>query len=89
MLTITISDPDTIALLQKYQRFIEQTDSVDGSLDQIAEGLILGSIDEHPQFTQWRFEARTHTAAPAPTIEHASVAVAFPFANQVRRSATG
>jgi len=52
-LMITIEDPDTILLLQKYRRFIAQEDAVDGSMDEIAEGLILGLLDEHRRFASW------------------------------------
>jgi hypothetical protein len=57
-LTITIDDPDTILLLKKYRRFISQEDAVDGTMDQIAEGLILTMLDDNGRFADW---VRTQT----------------------------
>lgn len=50
---ITISDPDTIQAIQRYALFVETVDGVTGTIDQLAEGLILGMLDEHWQFRAW------------------------------------
>ena len=63
-LTITLDDPDTIALLREYSRFIEQADAAQGTIDQVAEGLILMYLDEHGDFVQWRRANSTTEAAP-------------------------
>lgn len=53
-LTIKLNDPDTIAILQHYSLFISLHDGVDGTLEQAAEGLILGCLDEHTRFVKWK-----------------------------------
>lgn len=54
---IEISDPDTVLLINDYIRYLKQVDGVRGSADQVAESMLLGFIDEHTQFRNWR---RTH-----------------------------
>lgn len=51
--TINITDPQTIALLQKYRQYVSQVERVDGSLDEIAQGLVIGCIDENSEFRHW------------------------------------
>jgi len=53
-ITVKIRDPETIALLQRYERFLQVEDECEGSMDQIAEGLILGFLDEHRRFAAWQ-----------------------------------
>lgn len=53
VLTITISDPETVALLCRYEQYVDQVDGVLGTIDQLAEGLMLGSLDQHQRFWQW------------------------------------
>lgn len=50
---ITITDPETATLLHQYRHYVDQVDGVTGSLSQVAEGLILGCLDEHSRFRQW------------------------------------
>lgn len=50
---ITITDPATIDLLQRYAQYLEKVDGVTGTMDQLAEGMILGFLDEHTQFRWW------------------------------------
>lgn len=50
---IKITDPETAALLRQYTQYIAQVDGVTGSLSQVAEGLVLGYLDEHSQFREW------------------------------------
>lgn len=52
-ITVVIDDPATIQLLAKYRQFIAQEDFVEGTLDQAAEGLLLGCLDEHHRFNTW------------------------------------
>lgn len=55
-ITITITDPDTIALLRSYRRFIGEVDQVSGpvTLSDAAEGLVIGCLDEHQRFRAWQ-----------------------------------
>ena len=54
-LTITLDDPDTIALLLGYQAFIASEDGIgECSLDDAAIGLIAGCLDGHSRFSNWR-----------------------------------
>ena len=62
-LTVTFKDPETIALVMRYAQFMEQRDGVGGTIEQVAEGLIIGYLDEHPSFVQWH---RAATAAMLP-----------------------
>ena len=52
-ITIRITDPETAALLRQYRQYVDQVDGVTGSISQLAEGLMLGSLDEHLQFREW------------------------------------
>ena len=52
-ITIKITDPETAALLRQYRQYVDQMDGVAGSISQLAEGLMLGSLDEHSQFREW------------------------------------
>lgn len=51
-LTLTFNDPQTIALLLQYKQFLQQ-EGIDGTLQEVAAGLIVGSMDENPAFTRW------------------------------------
>lgn len=51
---IEISDPDTVLLINDYIRYLRQVDGIKGSMDQVAESMLLGFIDEHAQFRCWR-----------------------------------
>ena len=59
-LTITISDPETIALLDRYKEYVGKIDGVRGTIDQLAEGLMLGSLDLHNRFQRWSREIAVH-----------------------------
>lgn len=52
-LNITITDPQTIALLRQYSHYISQVEQIEGTLDELAQGLVVGCIDEHPAFRRW------------------------------------
>ncbi|KLA49991.1 hypothetical protein [Xanthomonas euvesicatoria] len=54
--TIQITDPQTIALLQSYGEYLSEVDETSGTIDQMAEGLIIGLLDEHSHFRHWRRE---------------------------------
>lgn len=51
-LTLTFNDPQTIALLLQYKQYLQQ-EGIDGTLQEVAAGLIVGSMDENPAFTRW------------------------------------
>lgn len=70
-LTITINDPETILKLQRYRQFLAEEDVVDGSMDQIAEGMMLGHMGDHDRFLDWCVS----NAQPAPLGPMALVAV--------------
>lgn len=59
-LTITISDPETIALLDRYKKYVGEIDGVRGTIDQLAEGLMLGSLDLHNRFQRWSSKDSGH-----------------------------
>jgi len=73
-ITVTITDPATIQLLARYRQFIAQEDQVEGTLDQAAEGLILGCLDEHHRFNTWCQDQPAAQALP----ESRSLAIPFP-----------
>ncbi|MDI9239449.1 hypothetical protein QLQ15_11095 [Lysobacter sp. LF1] len=52
-LVISITDPDTVVLLERYRQYVDQVDGEKGTLDQLAEGLMLGMLDEHNRFREW------------------------------------
>ena len=52
-LVMSITDPDTVALLERYRQYVDQVDGQKGTLDQLAEGLMLGMLDEHNRFREW------------------------------------
>ncbi len=52
-LVITISDPSTLALLQQYGQYVHQVDGERATMDELAEGLMLGMLDEHQRFREW------------------------------------
>jgi hypothetical protein len=62
-ITVTIDDPATIQLLTRYRQFIAQEDNAEGTLDQAAEGLILGCLDEHHRFNVWCQDPATQAFA--------------------------
>ncbi|CAD2265251.1 hypothetical protein X12_004524 (plasmid) [Xanthomonas arboricola] len=51
---VRITDPETVALLESYRQFLGQVDEVSGSLDDVTQGLVLGLLDEHARFREWR-----------------------------------
>ncbi|MGH8038891.1 MAG: hypothetical protein ACRES5_17260 [Pseudomonas sp.] len=51
--SVILTDPQTISLLQQYSQYVSQVESVNGSLDEFAEGLVIGCLDENPAFRQW------------------------------------
>lgn len=51
---IKIDDPDTVAIIHDYTRYLQQVDEIESSVDQAAESMLLGFIDEHVQFRSWR-----------------------------------
>lgn len=53
VIQITISDPGTVLLLQSYRKFLVEEESVDGSMQQIVEGMALAFMDEHDGFRAW------------------------------------
>jgi hypothetical protein len=53
VLVITITDPETVVLLERYRQYVDQVDGERGTLDQLAEGLMLGMLDEHNRFREW------------------------------------
>lgn len=53
MLTVQINDPQTLEILGRYGIYVQDVDGVTGTLDQLAEGLILGMLDEHGRFRDW------------------------------------
>lgn len=55
-LTIVISDPTTIDLLQQYRCYVEQVDALQASEEQLATGLVVGLLDAHHRFRDWRKE---------------------------------
>jgi len=52
-LVISITDADTVALLERYRHYVDQVDGESGTLEQLAEGLMLGMLDEHHRFREW------------------------------------
>jgi hypothetical protein len=65
-ITVKIDDPATIQLLARYRQFISQEDHVEGTLDQAAEGLILGCLDEHHRFNAWcQYQAAAEAEPPS------------------------
>ncbi|WP_426281693.1 hypothetical protein [Lysobacter soli] len=58
-LTIAISDPTTIELLQQYRRYVEQVDDLQASEEQLATGLVVGLLDAHHRFRDWRKDLLT------------------------------
>lgn len=62
-LTIAISDPITIELLQQYRRYVEQVDDLQASEEQLATGLVVGLLDSHHRFRDWRKELRVESRA--------------------------
>lgn len=80
-ITVTITDPATIQLLARYRQFIAQEDQVEGTLDQAAEGLILGCLDEHDRFNTWCHDqpAAQASADDAQAVPQSrSLAIPFP-----------
>jgi len=51
-LTVTINDPQTISLLLQYKQFLQE-EGVDGTLQEAAAGLMVGSLDENHRFNRW------------------------------------
>nr|WP_199044340.1 hypothetical protein [Dyella sp. ASV24] len=64
VIQITISDPATVLLLQRYRQFLVEEESVGGSMQQIVEGIALAFMDEHDSFRAWCTKR-----APADTTE--------------------
>ena len=53
VIEISISDPETILLLQCYHQFLAEEDGVTGSMGKIVEGMALAFMDEHDNFRAW------------------------------------
>jgi hypothetical protein len=53
VITIRIEDPETIILIAKYSCYVRDIDGASGTLDELAEGLMLGLLDGHDRFRQW------------------------------------
>ncbi|MCD0253124.1 hypothetical protein JWH16_04545 [Xanthomonas campestris pv. campestris] len=93
-LTLTFNDPQTIALLLQYSKFLKQEEGLDGTLQEIAAGLVVGSLDENISFTQWskanKPERRQAAAAakPANVTQLPTAKVALPRATAPLRRAT-
>lgn len=78
-ITVTIDDAATIQLLARYRQFIAQEDLVEGTLDQAAEGLILGCLDEHHRFNAWCQDQPANPTFANVTPALAEPAASFPF----------
>lgn len=52
--TITLTNASTIALLELYRQYVGDVDLACGSTSELAEGLVIASLDEHSRFRQWR-----------------------------------
>jgi len=52
--TITLTNASTIALLELYRQYVGDVDLACGSISELAEGLVIASLDEHNRFRQWR-----------------------------------
>lgn len=63
-LTLTFDDPQTVALLLQYSQFIRQEDGVEGTLQEVAAGLVVGCLDEHHRFAKWAKENRAASGLP-------------------------
>jgi len=48
-----ISDAKTLELLRQYKQYVAQEDGVTGSINQLAEGLMVGCLDEHHRLREW------------------------------------
>lgn len=64
-LTLVINDPQTIKLLLKYRTFLEQEDGLQGTLNEVAAGLVVGCLDENLRFTRWTREHAAVLQQPA------------------------
>ncbi len=53
-ITLILSDASTITLLELYRLYFGDVDQAYGSISELAEGLVIGSLDEHCRFRQWR-----------------------------------
>jgi len=53
VITIRIEDPETIILIAKYSCYVRDIDGATGTIDELAEGLMLGLLDSHDRFRQW------------------------------------
>lgn len=53
VIEITINDPETVLQLQRYRQFLADEDGVNGSMEQIIEGIALAFMDEHDNFRAW------------------------------------
>lgn len=53
VIEISISDPETILLLQSYRQFLVEEDGVNGTMQQIVEGMALTFMDDHDDFRAW------------------------------------
>lgn len=63
-LTITVTDPNTIELLVRYKSFLKAEDGATGSINELVEGLIVGSLDGHDRFADWRRRGTQPSAMP-------------------------
>ena len=62
VIEITINDPATVLQLQRYRQFLAEEDGVNGSMEQIIEGMALAFMDEHDNFRVWCTKHATATA---------------------------
>lgn len=51
---ITLTNASTIAVLELYRQYVGDVDLAYGSISELAEGLVIASLDEHSRFRQWR-----------------------------------
>lgn len=64
-LTLTFNDPQTIALLLQYSRFLHE-EGIEGTLQEAAAGLVVGSLDENHRFNSW---AKANKPEPAAAVK--------------------
>lgn len=63
MLTITVTDQTTIDLIRLYRQYVREEDQTDGTVRDLAEGLVITFLDEHHQFREWRNANAMNTRA--------------------------
>lgn len=53
-LTITVTDQTTIGLIRLYRQYVREQDQIEGTVRDLAEGLVITFLDEHHRFREWR-----------------------------------